>query len=87
MANGILINDISDHLPIYTMVDYKKERTDKYKKDRVNAYVYKRLLGEQHLSLLSQKLNEFDWEVVTQKADVNDSYCNFFLMHIMIHVL
>ena len=32
MANGILINDISDHLPIYTMVDYKKERTDKYKK-------------------------------------------------------
>ena len=32
MSNGILINDILDHLPIYTMVDYEKEHTDKYKK-------------------------------------------------------
>ena len=31
----------------------------------------------ENLSLLSQKLNEFDWEVVTQKADVNVSYCTF----------
>ena len=33
------------------------------------------MLEEQHLSLLPQKLNEFDWEVATENVDINDSYC------------
>jgi len=70
--NGIIINDISDHLPVYTIVKYstcKIHFTNKlpiYKKDR--------LLKESNIEMLLNRLRDLDWTEVTNCNDVNTAY-------------
>ena len=70
--SGILINDLNDHLPIFTILS-----ENKYFKQRTNKYSYKRQNAEENLNSFRQEFKQFNWEQVTQCEDVNEAYDKF----------
>jgi hypothetical protein len=54
MKNGISINDISDHLPIYTLVKYSTSKI--YSSNKLLTYRNIRLLKEFNIEMLSNRL-------------------------------
>ena len=71
IRSGLLINDITDHLPIFALCNYEIEN----KKDDPVKYV--RNLKNENVSLLIESLSQELWNNVLQSDDVNVAYINF----------
>ena len=69
--NGILINDISDHLPVFTIT-----KLDKYSqtiKPGLDAYTT-RIITNSSLESFAQKLQQCDWQSTLSESDPIVSY-------------
>ena len=69
--NGILITDVSDHLPIFTISESKKIPNDK------PEYVICRKINDNTIKKLRDSLNNVDWSSVHESKNVNESYIEF----------
>ena len=71
IRSGLLMNDITDHLPIFALCNYEIENK---KSDPVK---YVRDLKNENVSLLIESLSQELWNNVLQSDDVNVAYSNF----------
>ena len=71
IRSGLLMNDITDHLPIFALCNYEIENK---KSDPVK---YVRNLENENVSLLIESLSQELWNNVLQSDDVNVAYINF----------
>lgn len=71
-VSGLLINDISDHLPIFTIYDrnYKINKMDSKKE-------YRRVRTEERMNAFKKDLLKENWGEVYQEQDVNSAYNEF----------
>ena len=69
--SGILINDISEHLPVFVIIKH-----DVVKKSIVVSEV-RWSTGVCQLANLSKALFDMNWNIVYQASDVNIAYNNF----------
>lgn len=74
MQSGILINDISDHLPVFTL--FAIEQTSK--KNNCDTMIKNiRITSEHSINDLNQSLSDHNWNDVLGEQDVNNAYRNF----------
>ena len=73
-SSGLIINDLSDHLPIFQICDY----TDGIHSCR-NQYKTKetRLINDETLQHFSNALSSASWDDIVNDNDVNHSYRKF----------
>ena len=72
VTSGILVSDITDHLPIFVFCTYPNpNRTDQ------KCNVKKRIINENTLLSLSNNLAEECWDNVFRSADVDTAYGEF----------
>ena len=73
-SSGLIINDLSDHLPIFQICDY----TDDVHSNR-NQYKTKetRLINDQTLQHFSNALSSASWDDIVNDHDVHHSYRKF----------
>ena len=69
---GILVNDITDHLPIFVFCTYPNPNQAEQKYN-----VKKRIINEKTLSSLSNNLADECWDNVFRSADVDTAYREF----------
>ena len=65
---GLIINDITDHLPIFTTYEYKVNRRENY------SNVHYRAIDTESVQLLNEALQTQTWDEVYAEQNVNDSY-------------
>ena len=70
-TSGLILNDISDHLPVFTLVEYKVKR----QKD--NSISYHRKLDTDSLQNLIKDLHKETWEEVYLQQSANMCYEEF----------
>ena len=70
--SGVLINDISDHLPIFMILS-----NHYYLKRNKQHYLFKRSITENNLIEFQNNLSAYNWNAVTQCRDVNLAYNRF----------
>ena len=72
LNSGLLINDLSDHLPVFTVCDYVRvvRRSTKY-------YKYVRQVNDKAISTFNEELSQQDWNHIIGIKDVNVAYDNF----------
>ena len=71
--NGILVDDtISDHLPIFSLLQYKG-----FVKYKEKTFKYIRLLNETRINCLRNELLNHDWSQVFSYENVDVAYDNF----------
>ena len=71
ITSGILINEVTDHLPIFVI---SQQNITKNMKER---YVFKRVINEGNLVALNQALATVDWSGVYQSKNANSAYDYF----------
>ena len=69
---GILITDLSDHMPVVCITSYKNK---KYK-NRKALIFEQRPFNENNLARISLELQQVDWSLMTN-MNVNEAYCHF----------
>ena len=69
--SGLIINDMSDHLPIYQITE------NSYKTSHNLAYSKKRVVNEETVCSLVNYLKEINWNTIIHSEDVNCMYNNF----------
>ena len=78
-TNGILISDISDHLPVFTVFDMNyRNKIDNHKQ-------FRRRRNEESLTALKQELITKDWDNVYNAADVNSAYNAFISLFLTLY--
>ena len=70
--NGIIINDISDHLSVYTLVKYSTCKINY--SNKLPTYTHFGLLKEPNIEMLWNRLRDLDWAEATNRNDVNKAY-------------
>lgn len=70
--SGILVNDISDHLPVFSIYDFKYRVRKTTKQFEYRQFRTKELLNKFKDNLLAH-----NWETVYQEKDVNNAYEKF----------
>ena len=70
--SGLIINDMSDHLPIYQITEYAHNC-------RNNKIVYnkRRNVNEHNMEVLIKDLTETNWDTVIRSENVNCMYDTF----------
>lgn len=71
VTSGLLICDLSDHLPVFSLYDYSFNNKISVKS------VYKRIRTEETISDLNHSLSNHDWSPVYQEHDVDIAYKKF----------
>ena len=66
-----MINNISDHLPVFTIYDCN------YKNKIDNQTDYKRVKSEESINALKNDLVAQNWEIIHQANDIDCAYENF----------
>ena len=79
-ACGLLINDISDHLPIFAVC--KNNIKNKYNQHKRNTK-RTRQIKEENITLHNCELGKFSWEHVLDKNNVNE---HMILLLLILHV-
>ena len=69
---GLLVNDITDHLPIFAFCDYPN-----LKRQEKKIYTKKRVINKNTIDLLADKLSEVDWDNVLNLSEVDLAYNAF----------
>ncbi len=67
-AQGILFTDISDHLPVFHIIEIQNNNTVKDKSITV------RLMNENRTESFVRNVSDYDWESIRSETDANDSY-------------
>ena len=67
-TSGLILNDITDHLPVFTMYEYKLKR-----RDNESNLFYRKVDGES-VQRLNEALKTQTWDEVYNKLSVNESY-------------
>ena len=70
--NGILINDISDHLPVFSITEIQNCNRTLPKPN-----LYKRKIDSESLQQLNNQLSMQDWSSILESSDVDFAYDNF----------
>ena len=73
-ACGLLINYISDHLPIFVMCKNNIKNKDNENKHNKRCI---RQIKKENITLLNCELGKFSWEHVLDKNNVNEAYDTF----------
>ena len=68
-VSGIILNDLSDHLPIFWSTNQSVHRNS----DNIDEFET-RVMSEHTIAELRQNLCEIDWEQVCSNGDANASY-------------
>ena len=71
-TSGIIVADVSDHLPVFISTDLKVYRK---KNDQVDTEV--RQLKDRNIKHFKSELRKVDWEIECSGDDVNKVYGNF----------
>lgn len=68
-VNGLLIIDISDHLPVFTVYDckYRINKPDKQTE-------FRRVRSEESINRLKKDLLAQNWDIIYQEKDINKAY-------------
>ena len=69
---GVLCNDISDHLPIFYVSEYRG-----INKANKNVFKFIRRCTDENIEKFRNELKKQTWENVTGETNVNDAYNNF----------
>ena len=69
--SGLIINDLSDHLPIFLIFEYKHNKTT------IVIYNTKRVVNDHNLHVMRNKLKETNWNEILASEDVNYMYDTF----------
>ena len=71
-VSRLLINDISDHLPVFTVYDrnYKINKPVKNKE-------YRRVRSEESMIAFKNELQAQNWNEIYEKIDINSAYEEF----------
>ena len=69
--SGLIINDISDHLPIYIVTEYMHHEA-KHK-----TYIKKRLVNEERKRASIKHLEKCNWDEIVTEEDANITYNKF----------
>ena len=69
--SGLIINDVSDHLPIYQITEYAHCTNKKI------VYNKRRVVNETNLAVLINDLKETNWNTVIHSENVNFMYDTF----------
>lgn len=72
LTSGLLINDITDHLPVFIIYD-----CDVYDNFHDNCLQYRRVRTEDSMNSLVNDLIEYKWESVYNERDVDVAYDKF----------
>ena len=67
LTNGLLINDISDTFPVFTICRYK-EKLIRCKRPQ---YILKRQLNDESISAFKTKLGNNSWDTVLNSSNVS----------------
>ena len=73
--NGILFNDISDHLPIFTITEHDLQNDGTKTETNENST---RKITHKSLESFSSKLQSCNWQSVLSKNDPTESYTAFY---------
>ena len=65
--SGVLICDVSDHLPVFQICRY-------YKNENNQNFTYKRNLTEDSINNFVNEISNVDWNEVTQELNPNSAY-------------
>ena len=71
IKSGILINDITDHLPIFASIPYYSKKEEEVKE------VFKRAVTSVGIENLKRDLSTVDWSFITGEQDPNRAYKKF----------
>ena len=66
--SGLILNDITDHLPVFTTYEYKVKRRENH------SNVHYRVVDSESVQLLNEALETETWEEVYDELNVNESY-------------
>ena len=69
--SGLIINDLSDHLPIFLTFEYKHNNSTHI------IYNTKRVVNDHNINVMKNKLKETNWNEILASEDVNDMYDTF----------
>ena len=75
--SGILICDVSDHLPVFQICSYDVDNDKSYNKAD-SRFVYKRLVDECTMTNYVNEIAKVNWEAIEQENDPNVAY-NLFI--------
>jgi len=81
VISGLLINDISDHLPVFTTLQHFFQNKNTKKQE---VYSLKRLKTATSIKAFKKELNIQTWNEVYLTNDPNESYDKF--LSIFIHL-
>ena len=70
--SGVLINDISDHLPVFLVYNnnYKREKREK----RESTFKYRRVRTEEAINTLKNELLNQNWEPLYKEENIDKGY-------------
>ena len=71
IKSGILINDITDHLPIFASIPYYSKKEEEVKE------VFKRDVTSAGIENLKRDLSIVDWSYITGEQDPDRAYKKF----------
>ena len=71
-VGGLLVNDITDHLPIFAFCDYPD-----LKRQEKKLHTKKRIINKNTIDLLADNLSEVDWDNVLNLSEVDLAYNAF----------
>ena len=71
-VGGLLVNDITDHLPIFAFCDYPD-----LKRQEKKLHTKKRVINKNTIDLLADNLSEIDWDNVLNLSEVDLAYNAF----------
>ena len=69
--SGLILNDLSDHLPVFCVCDYKIQRKCQKKS------IFVRNIDQESLSKFKNQLVNENWDDMYNSINVNDAYDNF----------
>ena len=69
--SGLIINDFSDHLPIFLIFEYKHNNSTH------SIYNTKRVGNDHNINVMKNKLKETNWNEIPAGEDANDMYDTF----------
>ena len=77
-VNGVLINDISDHMPIFSIISNAQ-----YAKSPNKKLGYKKTVRKEDINNIKTELNSTDWSSIYETQDTNKAY-NIFIEQIQL---
>ena len=75
IKSGLLIEDLSDHLPIFQITKYTQPQT--VNKNVSKNVIEKRIVNDLSIATFKEKLTSFDWKDFDNNNNVNDCYDYF----------